>query len=440
MSIVRKFTNTLKSFTQAERGTVALITGIAAIPLCLSVGVAVDFSRHLNAETNVQQALDAGALAGAAALGAPDKTRIDLAKKAFDANLNRNQIGKTDVKFRIEKGYMKASVDAEVKTTFMSLAGIENTNVTAEAEVNLLSIKKAEIAMVLDYSGSMDTAVKGERKYVSMRKAATKLVDDLSKLDKGKIKMGLVPFSHHVYVTLPKNAVRGQKGTGSWTGCTVDRLAPYNTTNLVPSPTNDNTKWGQPFFSAYPGNPSMVKALADSGCDGYAPRDLKVTPISDKLDDAKSQLSRMRPYAWTHIALGMEFGYQMLTPGNVFAASVAKFKDEDTQKYIVLLTDGSQTAPAYDAKDNNKGDASVVQGEKNLEKLCANAKDDGIKVITLAFALTDKDPSKAEETKDRLRKCASSESLYFDADNGTELSAAFDAIRSEVAQNIFLSK
>lgn len=446
MSFVRKFTNSLKAMKKSEQGAVALITGIAAIPLFLSAGVAVDFIRHLNVETNVQQSLDAGALAGAAALGASDSVRVGVAEKAFNANLNRNQIGQTDVKFRIEKGYLKASVNAEVNTTFMKLAGIDHTTVTAEAEVNLLSSKKAEIALVLDYSGSMDTSVRGEKKYISMQKAASKLVDDLTKLEKGKFKIGLVPFSHHVYVTLPKRYVAGQSGTGSWTGCTVDRLGPFNTTNASPNANDDSTKWGQKQADKWPGNQNIINDQLRNDCDGpgkndgYAARKLIVKPLTTDLSSVKSQLSAMRPYAYTHIALGAEFGYQLLTPNGTFGTDVAKFKDKDLEKYMVILTDGSQTAPAYNKTTNLLGETSVEQGEKNLVSLCKAAKADGIRVITIAFDLTDKDASKAQETKDRLKSCASEEGYYFDAKDGTDISAAFKSITQEIAQNIFLSK
>ena len=89
----------------------------------------------------------------------------------------------------------------------------------------------------------------------------------------------------------------------------------------------------------------------------------------------------MRPYAWTHIALGAEFGYHLLSPNEPFSQGAA-YGDRKVQKVMVLLTDGQQTEPAF-----GPGGRTVSQGENNLETICDNAKANGITIMTLAFDL-----------------------------------------------------
>ena len=272
--------------------------------------------------------------------------------------------------------------------------------------------------MVLDYSGSMGDVSGTKVKYIAMREAATKLVDDLTTASPGKVKFGLVPFSHHVYVTLPKAYVKGATGTGNWTGCTQDRKYPYNLTAATPT-SNVDTKWNQP----------MAPDHASDGCSGYAPRSLIVRPLTTDSAAVKSQLAAMKPYAWTHIALGVEFGYHILMDNLPFDQGAPK-SDTETQKFMIVLTDGMQTEPAFGPGSSR----NVSQGEKNLTQLCTNAKADGIRIITLAFDLDD------TTTRARLKNCASDADSFFIANSDTDLSKAFEEIKTAVASEIYLKK
>ncbi len=447
MSITRRFARSLKSFASNQNGSMSVIFALATLPLFAAVGAAVDFSRYASVQAEVQTALDAATLQGAAALGASNAKRETIAAGVFKSNLDADLVASAT--FKAEHGVLEGEAEIEVPTSFMQLVGINTMTVKADNQVNLNSPKKVEIALVLDYSGSMTDEVRGGPKYKAMGAAAMKLMDDLEKLEKGKFKVGLVPFSHHVYVSMPGKYVLGENASSSWTGCTVDRLGPYNTTNAVPLSSDDSTKWGQPQATkALDGN-KQVQGWIDGqtyyDCngphnnDGYAAHNLKIRPLSTDIAGAKSQIARMVPYAYTHISLGVEFGYQMLSPSNALDSDAASFGDDTVEKYLVVLTDGSQTVPAYNNKTNNLGQASVDQGESNLAALCASAKGDGIKVITMAFDLTDK--SKGEQDiKDRLKACASKNEYYFDAKDGIDLTQAFKTITNEIAQNIFLSK
>jgi Flp pilus assembly protein TadG len=443
MSITRRIAKSLKSFAANQNGTTSIFFALSAIPLFVAAGAAIDVARYNDAQMEVQTALDTAALAGASILGASDTERQNVATETFKQNIDPLLEYKT--KFEVKDGFFSARAEADMPTSFMAVVGYKSMAVSADTEVNLLGTKKAEIALVLDYSGSMNATVGTEQKYVVMQRAAKRLIDDLQKLEASKFKVGLVPFSHHVYVTLPSGYVVGA-GSSNWTGCTVDRMGPYNMTNNVPETTDDATKWGQKFATAYPDNPGrlteMLKYDCDgpSGNDGYAKKGLKVRPISKDLKGVKDQLDVMRPYAYTHISLGVEFGYQMLTKGGALGGDVAEFGDEEVEKYIVVLTDGSQTAPAYDRTTNNLGEGSVQQGFDNLAGLCANAKKDGINLVTMAFALTDNDPKLEAQTKQRLRDCASRPELYFDAADGDDITDAFKTITQEITQNIFISR
>lgn len=421
-----KANNCLQRFLAHQKGTVAVFAAIAAIPLMLVVGTAVDLSRLNAVQSQTQNAIDAATLTGASMKGKTPEERIAAAQKSFAANTVSGMAGTLSpvATFEVVGDVIVGNADVEVPSAFMHFAGIDIMNGTAHAEVNILSDKKAEIVMVLDYSGSMKDPVAGQTKYVVMRNAAIKLVEDLSKSDPDTVKIGLVPFSNHVYTTLPGAYVLG--GSGTWTGCTQDRKYPFNLSDATPT-SSAATKWNQPMLSAAD-DPTDDNNQVNYGCSGYVTNNLKTVDLTDKFKDVTNQLKIMKPYAYTHIALGVEFGYHMLSPNAPFTKGAA-YDDKDTKKFMVVLTDGAQTTGGF-----GQSGRTVSEGNKNLTKLCANAKANKITIMTMAFDL-DHAP-----TVQRLKDCSSDPSKdFFIAEDAAALESAFESIKAAVDSEIFLS-
>jgi Mg-chelatase subunit ChlD len=353
----------------------------------------------------------------------PEADRIAFAKAIFEKNWKADKTTEdfevTPV-FTVAQGAITGAAEVEVPTALMQLAGIENMNIGSDVTVTIPEEKKVELVLVLDYSYSMTNASGGKVKYVAMREAANKLVDDLAESIPDKLKVGLVPFSHHVYLTLPKTHVAGQIGTGDWTGCTQDRKYPYNVGGETPVIDNEDSKWGQPQAPDHIWN----------DCTPYAPNNLVILPLTSDMEKVTGQLNSMEPNSWTHIALGVEFGYHLLSSNAPFTEG-ADFGDKTTQKFMVALTDGEQTEPAF----GPGGVRDVPQGESNLEELCAAAKTAGITMITVAFDLYDVD------TKNRLSGCSSDSSKYFFiAEDDAEIAKAFEEIKKQITAQVYVSK
>ena len=413
----------LRGFGRNERAAVALLFGVSAVPFILAAGVALDYGRALDLKTQMQSALDAGALAAAASRNLTDAQRIKLGETAFAANF-KSQFGVEAVpRIMVANGTVQATATAPLPTSFMKLAGIDKMDVGVKVEIRIPQQKNAEIALALDYSNSMREApaTGGRLKYLTMRDAAARMVDDLTTGEGARhVKFALVPFSQHVWVSLPGSMVVGRKAGTTWTGCTEDRKYPYNTTVATPDPDNDDSKWGQHFHPKY----------YDWSCLPYVQNGLVVRPLSSDHAAVKRQIQAMRPYMWTHIALGFEFGWHVLSSNAPFSEGVPG-SDKDTMKVLVLLTDGKQTVEAFGAG----GSETPEDGERNLEQLCRNAKAAGVTVAIVALDLDD------EPTVARLRDCASDpDKLFFDATTGADLAAAFDAIRSLVQEAIFIAR
>ncbi len=413
--------NLFRRFLANNKGNTAITFAIAIVPVLLATGAAVDYLRYAAAKSELQAALDSGALAVAAAQSLTASERIAAGNSSFNLNMEASGLGGEDIEadFAISGTAISATATLKLPAALMQIAGITTMDVIAETEISIPDVKKAEIAMVLDYSGSMDDKVAGQKKYISMKIAAKKLVSDLAAANPTNIKIGLVPFSHHVYVTLPNDYVSGAGTGGTWTGCTQDRLYPLNRSVATPTAANA-TKWGQP---------QAPEHLA-WGCGSYAPNALKVKPLTADFSAVNTQLDAMRPYAWTHIALGAEFGYHLLSPNAPFSEGV-DFSNTKTRKFMVILTDGMQTEPGF----GPGGSRNVAMAEKNLEAICGNAKADGITIMTIAYDLDDTD------TRKRLKACASDpDKDFFVADDGTAVSQAFQQIKEQIVARVYISK
>jgi Flp pilus assembly protein TadG len=413
--------NIFERFAKAEKGTVAITFALSIVPLLVAAGVGIDMARFTNVHNQMQVALDAGAVAAAAAKGKTDAQRISIGEDAFKANIDSGLIATltSTVSYNVVGKKILGRVDATMPTTLMSVAGVSDIDVGTSTEITIPDDKKAEIALVLDYSGSMGDVAGKEVKYVAMRNAANKLIDDITKDNPNKVKIALVPFSHHVYTSLPNSYVLGKGNAGTWTGCTQDRQHPYNLTDATPDGTNAS-KWGQ----------AVAPDHAAWGCSGYKTNNLLVRSLTDNFAGIKSQLNVMKPYAYTHVALGVEFGYHVLSPNAPYAEGVS-YADKGTNKYMVVLTDGEQTEPAF----GPGGVRDVDQGNSNLEALCDNVKSSGITVITVAFDLDD------SAQRARLKTCATDPANnFFVASTAEDVAQAFEAITSAITATAFLSK
>ncbi|WP_162009696.1 TadE/TadG family type IV pilus assembly protein [Methylocystis heyeri] len=124
----------LASFRSENSGAAAVMFGVAAVPLMLMLGVAIDTGRASRAKLALQQAADAAALAAAAQPGLTHSARQSLAQNVALANLSHSAWTATPAVTETESsGNYSVSATAQVNNTFMRLAGINTTAVAASA-------------------------------------------------------------------------------------------------------------------------------------------------------------------------------------------------------------------------------------------------------------------------------------------------------------------
>lgn len=405
------FAGTVQKLKQIrnEAGNVSMLFAIAAVPMLLAVGVAIDYLRASNAQTELQNAVDGAALAIAGSGVTGDSQLKKIGINYFKSNFKDSLLEGATPDITISKDSIIVSVDFNYPTTLMSLAGYGTMKIGSLAEVGRGNDNNAEVVMVLDYSLSMVT----NNKYIRMRQAATKMIDQIAGSGANKVKFGIVPFSAMVRTSMPKAYVTQATVGATWTGCTQDRKYPYNVGVSIPT-ADDDTKWG------FIDDNGSENAAPKKDCAMYQNNGLDIMPLSADAAAVKARLAAMEPVGNTNIPLGAEFGWNLLDPDAPFTEG-APYGDGKTKKFLVLLTDGVQTSRHF----GDKGNRSVANGNENLKTTCKNATAKGITIFAIAYDI------KATAVTDLLKVCAPDN--YFEASTGgSEIDEVFKLITKRI--------
>jgi Putative Flp pilus-assembly TadE/G-like len=445
-----------KSLFGDIKGNVSIMMAVAAVPLLAAAGAAIDMVHANNAQTALQSAVDAAALAGGTSGLSNNAELSALVNKYLAENNAHFSVGTADT---IEFGNTPVTnnffvrVNGKIKTDFMSLVGIPEMGLGAYSEVEKGG-QALELALVLDNTGSMNS----EGRLDALKVSAKKLVDTImtTKPAGAYVKIGIVPFSNYVNVGMSNR-------NKSWINVPADYNDPNLTTyTYYPNPQGCHDVehpylldgvpaiWKEPVCSN-PGAPatgSYYQSHTWNGCVGSRndPLDVSIgspnvkypgildvscpmalTELTGTKSTLDSQIDAMVATGETYIPAGVLWGWNMLDSqepvmGAKTAAQMATLKGV---KAMVLMTDGdntlSATYPTHNGSDAAAADAKTAQ-------LCTNMKADGISIFTVGFKVHK--PSSLA----MLSACASNSSQALTADDNVALTAAFDQIGASLAQ------
>lgn len=105
-------------FISDVRGNFAVIAAVTALPVAMTLGAAIDYSRMSSAEDKLQAAVDAAALA-AASSGQPVQIMQQIAKDFVEANFDDYPV---EVETTIETWRIKVEASLELPLPVMALA------------------------------------------------------------------------------------------------------------------------------------------------------------------------------------------------------------------------------------------------------------------------------------------------------------------------------
>ncbi len=199
-----KLKSRIHHFAKDEGGNIAMLFGLSIIAFLGMVGFAIDVSRSLHAQSALQNTMDKAVLSLAKDMatdpdlqGAGNATaRQQYIQKWLDANHAVSQLQMTFSTVLGTNKEVTVTADATVPTTIMALMGHTSMDISADSQA-VYSSGKAEIAMVLDTTGSMAGS-----KLTTLKSAAKDFSSTLfAQPDSDtNLKIAVVPFSQYVNV------------------------------------------------------------------------------------------------------------------------------------------------------------------------------------------------------------------------------------------------
>lgn len=437
-------------------GNVAILFALALLPMVGVTGAAVDYALANANRTSMQKALDSTALALAKLMPLTQAQLDTQGWQIFQANLGKVNINLQPSDLKVATpgvGKLTLNVAGQYHTSITGLIGVQNFPIGARAEVTW-GIKKLELALALDNTGSMQSS----NKMTELKKAAKNLLTTLETAAKnpGDVKVSIVPFNTIVNVGTgavnepwirwdlweaqngscnksgnynTKSACEDQNictkpqytrrstcqdnggswvqatwtpaGRNNWTGCVQDRNKDvnvnYDTLDTTPT-SSDATKF-----------PAIQ-------CTGNL---AQLMPLSYEWSSLATKIDSMQSVGSTNVTIGLAWAWHSLTKS--LPLTEAAEPAEDLSKFILLMTDGDNTQNRF----GGNGMAHCAQCDTRTALACANAKAAGIKIYTIRVI---------NGNADLLRNCASDPSMYYDVQSASDLNAVFNAIGGQLAR------
>jgi Flp pilus assembly protein TadG len=394
----------LMKFLRDRCGNVLPTFAITLVPLIVTTGGVVDYSRAYDQKTAVQDAMDSAALAAGKKIGLVSETAVKAEANDF---FNSNITGKVDnlpvLTTDIAGSTVTITTNLVVPTYFLGIIGLNRFDFPLTAKATL-AMGTLEVAMVLDNSTSM----KGT-KIDTLKTAATNLTNTIYALGATStktdpVKMALIPFGASVNVgpgatfvdTTGKGTYAGdsleangaasgtnpydllkylQDSSGNavtWGGCVEERPAPYDVTDdpatSASSPSADEAKtlfvpmvapdepdnWTCSTSKCdYAGTSTSTRRYngAPTGSqsyNNYLPDDGNATTCA--ADYSTVTMTKATPAVFTRSSHGLSVGSEIVfsTTGALYSGVTAGTpyyvaSVKDTNNFYVTATSGSGT-------------------------------------------------------------------------------------------------
>jgi Flp pilus assembly protein TadG len=224
-SIASQVRRAASRFPGDDPGNIAVLFGIALLPILGFMGAAIDYTRANSARSSMQTALDSTALMLAKDLSDGRITIGEISGKAT-AYFNALYTNKDARSVTINATYTASSSQGStiqvngsgnVITEFMKVAGFPKLDFNTSSTSAWGNVRM-RVAIALDVTGSMDK----DGKMDALKPAAKSLIDQLSALAKnpGDVYVSIIPFAKDVNVGASEScATTSRRTASSFTRC-----------------------------------------------------------------------------------------------------------------------------------------------------------------------------------------------------------------------------
>jgi Flp pilus assembly protein TadG len=357
-----------KAFGRNHRGNVAILFGLALIPIAAALGGAVDYSNAARTRSQLRDIFDAAALAGATAHAQSD--RIDVVQRYVRANsvtrLGNQQIENLKIAFDDVQSTVTVSGDVNLKMMIMSVLGHATTPV-ANTSTAVWGGSIQRISLVLDTTGSL----RNSGVDCDLRTAATNFIDTISgnRAKTSNLFVSLVPFASMVNVGADKTAWLSSKYNAAdylpakWDGCVYERAQPNDVTAKAPVKGEFDPHIWPKNFSAVFGFNDWASAPASKFKNGVSepvpaydeeqtllgPNVGCMAPVIPLTTDMQAVKSRIQDLVMlsgsggTNLAEGIVWGWRTLVPdwAEFWRGGTPQVQDKMSGGTLVFLSDGA---------------------------------------------------------------------------------------------------
>ncbi len=194
-----------------ESGNILIMVAAALIPLIGLVGSGVDIARAYMAQLRLQQACDAGVLAGRRAMAAGQWTTDteEAAQNMFTFNYPDDMYGSSRVNFvptAVNASNVTGTATAYLPTVLMHIFPFGKLGFDLSVECGAqMEIANTDVMLVLDVTGSMEyypnnnnKAPVGSQRMDALRTAAMDFFDTITSaalVGDGRLRIGMVPYN-----------------------------------------------------------------------------------------------------------------------------------------------------------------------------------------------------------------------------------------------------
>jgi Flp pilus assembly protein TadG len=472
--IKSKIVSAFKRLLSNESGNAGIVVGMAAIPMVLIMGSAVDFERASNLHTELQSSVDSAALF-AATLQEPDTEVLTTKSKPyFEANFKADGATDQPIYSAVNNGD-SVTVTASVtsKNAFMALAGVPTTTVGARSTVMKSGIN-LEVSLVLDNTGSMGWY--SGTPIANLKVAAKNFVNKVMPDVQGDYytKIAAIPYNMGVNIGSPAGANTARGTVLAGTSTTPGSIKLKYASKKVGSCANGSDATGNCYNTATITNCVSERvgpeAYTDAGPaisplgrfydGGYGCSVTPYRPLSTSKTDLIATINAMSASGYTVGQTGIAWGWYTLSPNfgmftgesvptsyaNLASAIPPPTNPLKTKKVMILMTDGEFNSAYADGvisgnltyvdavapynklyvvnKDPDNGDPFVQS-----KAMCSAIKASGIEIYVITFQLVKTETKRVQLVKD----CATDAGHIKDADK-TSLDAAFSEIANQLQE------
>ncbi|MEI6557625.1 MAG: TadE/TadG family type IV pilus assembly protein [Rhodospirillaceae bacterium] len=430
-----------------RRGVIAVIFALAAVPMILAAGFAVDLGQAYFVRSDLSRALDAATLAVAASSDTATATLNARLAKTFAANYSHSAVAAaTGPTMVINNNIVTATVSAVVPMSLMAML-VPSITLTVTSVVNK-NTSGVELVLALDTTGSMAD----HNKMTELKAAAHEMVATIFNGQSSATAafVGIVPFTDTVNIgsantgfvsPAPSTYDWGKDSHGNalgWGGCIEAPASPYDQEDAFAI---TGGKWA-PYY--WPSGSSNLWKTTRYGRTSYTITSSQgpnvgcvstpITPLTNQRAPLDAAIDALSPSGSTHINVGMAWAWYTISPGAPFTQA-SPYDSTLFKKYVVLMTDGDNTFQTFGAygtlSDGRLGTTSqstaVARLNSRLQAVCDNMKAQGITIFTVALEVS------SQTSRDLLSYCATPPGRYFEAQS-SDLAAVFSSIGGQISK------